>query len=44
MGIPTATKIAFIATSRNVLAHARIDNTFFYNYLFYLKNIKQINT
>ena len=44
MGIPTATKIAIIATSRNVLAHARIDNSSFYNYFFYLKNNKQIKT
>ena len=38
MGIPTATKIAIIATSRNVLAHARIDNSSFYNYF-----LKMIN-
>ena len=38
MGIPTATKIAIIATSRNVLAHARIDNSSFYNYFFLIIN------
>ena len=38
MGIPTATKIAIIATSHNVLAHVRIDNSS-YNYFFYLKKI-----
>ena len=44
MGIPTATKIAIIATSRNVLAHARIDNSSFYNFFFNLKNNKRIKT
>ena len=42
MGIPTATKIAIIAMSRNVLTHACIDNSSSYNYFFYLKNNKQI--
>ena len=41
MGIPTATKITIIATSRNVLAHARIDNSSSYNFFFYLKKINK---
>ena len=44
MGIPTATKVAIIATSRNVLAHARIDNSSFYNYYYFFFNNKQIKT
>ena len=47
MDIPTATKIAIIATSRNVLAHARIDNSFsIINFLFKKiinKSIHEIN-
>ena len=41
MGIPTATKIAIIATSRNVLAHARIDNSSSYNFFFIKKKINK---
>ena len=38
MGIPAATKIAIIATSRNVLAHTYVLTTvFFNNKLFLLK-------
>ena len=44
MGIPTATKITIIATSRNVLAHAHIDYSFFIIIFFYLKHSKQSNT
>ena len=44
MSIPTATKIAIIATSRNVLTHARIDNSSSINFFLILKNNKQIDT
>ena len=47
MGITTTTKIAIIATSRNMLAHVYIDNNFLIiNFLFknINKSIHEINT